>query len=231
MPEIDWVALGLLMGTVLLASLYGLAASGHFPAEFRPAKLQRGWGALVLWGTMVATDLACAMALVSGLACPALVRDRDRRRRRAAVRAPAAAAAARHLRQRPPRPAGLLRRCRAPCRIDVGAGLTNWVAERGRCLVEAARSALDLLQALEMRLFRSVEIDPSCKFSCSRCYCAIRYMTFAIAETHSRILHDCVRIMAVSTYRRLFRLSVGVGVGRCGVRCGMTCARCFGSRP
>jgi hypothetical protein len=64
LPEIDWVALGLLMGTVLLASLHGLAASGHFPAEFRPAKLQRGWGALVLWGTMVATGLACAMVLI-----------------------------------------------------------------------------------------------------------------------------------------------------------------------
>ena len=63
MPEIDWVALGLLMGTVLLAALYGLAASGHFPVEFRPAKLQRGWGPLVLWGTMVATGLACATAL------------------------------------------------------------------------------------------------------------------------------------------------------------------------
>src|SRR3981081_3100561 len=60
----DWVALGLLMGSVLLVALYGLAASGHFPAEFRPATLQRGWGAFVLWGTMVATGLACASVLV-----------------------------------------------------------------------------------------------------------------------------------------------------------------------
>ena len=63
MPDMNWVALGLMMGTVLLASLYGLAASGHFPAEFRPVKLQQGWGALVLWATMVATGLACAAAL------------------------------------------------------------------------------------------------------------------------------------------------------------------------
>src|SRR5436190_24282621 len=61
---IDWVALGLLMGSVLLGTLYGLAASGHFPAEFRPEKLQRGWGALVLSGTMIATGLAGAAALV-----------------------------------------------------------------------------------------------------------------------------------------------------------------------
>jgi len=61
---IDWVALVLLMGTVLLVALYGLAASGHFPAEFRPEKLQRGWGALVLWGTMIATSLAGVASLV-----------------------------------------------------------------------------------------------------------------------------------------------------------------------
>jgi hypothetical protein len=62
--DIDWVALGLLMGSVLLVALYGLAASGHFPAEFRPQTLQRGWGALVLWGTMIATGIAGAVALV-----------------------------------------------------------------------------------------------------------------------------------------------------------------------
>lgn len=64
MPDMNWLALGLLMGTVLMAALYGLAASGHFPGEFRPPTLQRGWGALVLWGTMIATGLAAATALV-----------------------------------------------------------------------------------------------------------------------------------------------------------------------
>src|SRR5439155_23323020 len=63
-PEMNWAALGLLMGGVLLVALYGLAASGHFPAEFRSEKLRRGWGALVLWGTMIATGLAGAAALV-----------------------------------------------------------------------------------------------------------------------------------------------------------------------
>ena len=64
MEETNWVALGLLMGSVLLVALYGLAASGHIPAEFRPEKLQRGWGALVLWGTIIATGLAAVVALV-----------------------------------------------------------------------------------------------------------------------------------------------------------------------
>jgi hypothetical protein len=65
--DIDWVALGLLMGSVLLVALYGLAVSGHFPAEFRPETLQRGWGPLVLWGTMMATSLAGAVALILAL--------------------------------------------------------------------------------------------------------------------------------------------------------------------
>ena len=64
MPEMNWVALGLLMGSVLFVALYGLAASGHFPAEFRPERMQRGWGAQVLWGTMMATGLAGAAVLV-----------------------------------------------------------------------------------------------------------------------------------------------------------------------
>jgi hypothetical protein len=63
-PDIDWVALALLMGSVMLVALYGLAVSGHFPAEFRSPSLRRGWGAAVLWGTIMATGLAGAMALV-----------------------------------------------------------------------------------------------------------------------------------------------------------------------
>jgi hypothetical protein len=61
-PDIDWMALGLLVACVLLAVLYGLAVSGHFPAHLRSATLQRGWGALLLWGTMVATALAAGAA-------------------------------------------------------------------------------------------------------------------------------------------------------------------------
>jgi hypothetical protein len=64
--DIDWRSLGLLMGTVLMVALYGLTASGHFPAEFRSARLQRGWGVAMLWATMIATALAGAATLVLG---------------------------------------------------------------------------------------------------------------------------------------------------------------------
>ena len=63
MPDIDWTSLVLLAGTVLLAALYGLSASGHFPAEFRPARLRGAWGSLVLWGSMAAACLAALAAL------------------------------------------------------------------------------------------------------------------------------------------------------------------------
>ncbi|HEY7086099.1 MAG TPA: hypothetical protein VH519_14915 [Hyphomicrobiaceae bacterium] len=66
MPDIDWIALGLLVACVLLAVLYGLAASGHFPAHVRSATLRRGWGAFVLWGTLVATALATGAAGLFG---------------------------------------------------------------------------------------------------------------------------------------------------------------------
>jgi hypothetical protein len=65
-PDIDWIALGLLVACVLLAVLYGLAASGHFPAHVRSAALRRGWGAFVLWGTLVATALAAGAAGLFG---------------------------------------------------------------------------------------------------------------------------------------------------------------------
>lgn len=63
MPDIDWTSLALLVGSVLLAALYGLTASGHFPGEFRPAKLKGPCGSLVLWGTMAAAAVAGTVAL------------------------------------------------------------------------------------------------------------------------------------------------------------------------
>jgi hypothetical protein len=65
-PDIDWIALGLLVACVLLAVLYGLAVSGHFPSQVRSATLQGGWGALVLWGTLVATVVAAGAAGLLG---------------------------------------------------------------------------------------------------------------------------------------------------------------------
>jgi hypothetical protein len=63
-PEIDWVVLGLLAASLLLAALYALAASGHFPREHRSPALQEGWGALVLWSSLIAAGAAAAGAVV-----------------------------------------------------------------------------------------------------------------------------------------------------------------------
>jgi len=65
-PDIDWIALGLLVACVLLAVLYGLAVSGHFPAHVRSTTLQGGWGALLLWSTMAATALSAGAAGLFG---------------------------------------------------------------------------------------------------------------------------------------------------------------------
>jgi hypothetical protein len=62
--QIDWASLLLFMASVLGVALYGLSASGHFPTEFRSPNLQRGWGRLVLWGTMLAAGLAGMAVLV-----------------------------------------------------------------------------------------------------------------------------------------------------------------------
>lgn len=64
MPALDWTALLLFTGAVLLIALYGLTVSGHFPAEFRGATLRGGWGALLLWATMVVAGLAGVAILV-----------------------------------------------------------------------------------------------------------------------------------------------------------------------
>jgi len=59
-----WPHLLLFMGVVLLTALYGLTASGHFPPEFRGEKVKGRAGAAVLWGSMLATCVAAAAALV-----------------------------------------------------------------------------------------------------------------------------------------------------------------------
>ncbi len=53
-----WFDLVLFMLAVGLLALYGLAFSGHFPAEFRNPKLNRGGGAMMLWATLAAAGLA-----------------------------------------------------------------------------------------------------------------------------------------------------------------------------
>jgi hypothetical protein len=64
MVQPHWIWFGYFMAGVLAVALYGLTASGHFPAEARGAKFKRGWGALVLWGTLAATAMAAAAILL-----------------------------------------------------------------------------------------------------------------------------------------------------------------------
>ncbi len=59
-----WIWLGYFMAGVLAAALYGLTASGHFPAEVRSEKFKAGTGALLLWATLLATGAAAASMLV-----------------------------------------------------------------------------------------------------------------------------------------------------------------------
>ena len=64
MLQLHWTGLALFMGSVLLSALYGLTASGHFPAQARAIPLERGGGPLVLWATMIATALAAVAAIL-----------------------------------------------------------------------------------------------------------------------------------------------------------------------
>ena len=47
------------------ASLYGLAALGHFPRAARQEALLRGSGPVVLWGTIVAVILSVLVAIIA----------------------------------------------------------------------------------------------------------------------------------------------------------------------
>jgi hypothetical protein len=59
-----WIVFGYFMAGVLAVALYGLTASGHFPAEARSAKFKGGCDALVLWGTLAVTALAAVAMLL-----------------------------------------------------------------------------------------------------------------------------------------------------------------------
>ena len=60
------LALALLMALVLLFSMHGLAASGHFPKQHRSAALRAGAGPLVLFGSLLLSLLSLAAGLVLG---------------------------------------------------------------------------------------------------------------------------------------------------------------------
>ena len=69
---LPWGQLVLFMIAVALLALYGLAVSGHFPAEFRSAELKTRVGATILWATLIAAALAAAVVVlgVAGGALP-----------------------------------------------------------------------------------------------------------------------------------------------------------------
>jgi hypothetical protein len=60
-----WIELLLFMGLLLSASLYVLAASGHFPYEHRSASLKSAVGTAVLFGSMAAVCACLLIGLVS----------------------------------------------------------------------------------------------------------------------------------------------------------------------
>ena len=62
---VPWAVLGFFTLGVGLVALYGLTVSGHFPAEFRAEALKGGAGAIVLWGTIIATCVAAATMLIA----------------------------------------------------------------------------------------------------------------------------------------------------------------------
>ncbi len=64
MTLLQWGALVVFALLVMLAALYGLTASGHFPAEHRGEELRSVGGAAVLWGTMAAGALTVFAALL-----------------------------------------------------------------------------------------------------------------------------------------------------------------------
>jgi len=59
-----WTWFGYFLAGVLAIALYGLAVSGHFPAEGRSDRMRGTDGAAVLWGTIAATAFAAAAMLV-----------------------------------------------------------------------------------------------------------------------------------------------------------------------
>ncbi len=60
---VGWLELALFMVTIALAALYGLAISGHFPAEFRADDLKTRSGVLVMWMTLAVVGVSTLLAL------------------------------------------------------------------------------------------------------------------------------------------------------------------------
>jgi hypothetical protein len=61
--EASWSALALFVALTLSLALYGLTASGHFPAEHRGESLRGGLGSVILWGTMAMSGIAAVYGI------------------------------------------------------------------------------------------------------------------------------------------------------------------------
>ena len=61
------VDLGVFMGLVLAFALFGLTASGHFPAEHRATSLRAGAGVIILWATIAAALAILGAALLMAI--------------------------------------------------------------------------------------------------------------------------------------------------------------------
>lgn len=71
MALIQWAALAVFAAMVLTVALYGLTASGHFPAEHRAETLKSAGGATLLWGTMALSVVTALAALfIAWIALP-----------------------------------------------------------------------------------------------------------------------------------------------------------------
>lgn len=55
------------MGLVLVFSLFGLTASGHFPSEHRSPALRTGLGPVILWASIACALVVLAAAVLVGL--------------------------------------------------------------------------------------------------------------------------------------------------------------------
>ena len=73
---VPWLDLTLFMVSVGLLALYGLAWSGHFPADYRSDEFKTTSGAGMHWGTLVtAVTAACLVgdAAIQVLPWPAMI--------------------------------------------------------------------------------------------------------------------------------------------------------------
>jgi hypothetical protein len=67
----QWGVLVVFAMLVMAAALYGLTASGHFPAEHRAETLRSASGAALLWGTMALSGMTALVALfIAWIALP-----------------------------------------------------------------------------------------------------------------------------------------------------------------